>query len=158
MDENMKKHLEFLKEQQKQKEREKRIAFEKERLFSENINFIQHYRFASNMEAEKINAFLDGLPAITPTRPDFSKMAIEQRFQNIEELLLYENKDIWIYCLCGSSELIDLYSYGSVRSFINDFENWCYISAYLVLLFDNLSDFIFVDDNGNIIKSKSIEK
>lgn len=158
MDENMKNHLKFLKEQQKQKERRKRTALEQERLFSNITDFIQHYRFASERESEKIKAFLYGLPCISPTRPDFSKMMIERQFQNIEELLLYENRDIWVCCICGSNELINLFSYGNVRSFINDFREWDYISPYLILLFDNLNDFIYIDDNRNIIKSQSIVK
>ena len=141
MEENRKKRLELLKRQHKQREYEKRVAFEKERLISEHIDFIKYYRFAEQGEADRINSVLNGLP-VRYGRPDFSK------------LLQYENEDIWICCLCGSIELINLFSSGKMSSFIHDFEYWYDISDYLLLLFHNFIDFIYIDDNGEIVKSK----
>lgn len=155
MDENTKKRLELLKRQQKQREYEKHVVFEKERLISEHIDFIEHYRFADQSETDRINAVLNGLP-ISYTRPDFSKLIIEKKSQNIDDLLQYENEDIWICCLCGSIELIDLFSFGKMSSFVHDFENWYGISDYLFLLFNNFNDFIYIDDNGQIVKSKVV--
>ena len=132
-----------------------RFVFEKERLISEHIDFIKYYRFADHSEADRINAFLNGLPALCYTRPDFSKFLIEWKSQNIADLLQYENEDIWICCLCGSIELINnLFSFGKMGSFVHDYENWDYISPYLFLLFNNFIDFIYIDDNGEIVKSK----
>ena len=155
MDENAKKRLELLKRQQKQREYEKNVAFEKERLVSEHIDFMKHYRFADQSETDRINAVLNGLP-VRYTRPDFSKLMIEQKSQNIDDLLQYENEDIWICCLCGSIELINLFSFGKMSSFVHDFENWYGISDYLFLLFNNFNDFIYIDDNGEIVKSKTV--
>ena len=87
-------------------------------------------------------------------RPDFSKLLIEHKSQSIDDLLQYENEDIWICCLCGSIELINLFSSGKMSSFIHDFEYWYDISDYLLLLFHNFIDFIYIDDNGEIVKSK----
>lgn len=154
MDENTKKRLELLKRQQKQREYEKRVAFEKERLISEHIDFIKYYRFADQSETDRINAVLNGLPTRSCTRPDFTKLLIEQKLQNIDDLLQYENEDIWICCLCGSIELINLFSFGKMSRFVHDFENWYGISDYLFLLFNNFIDFIYIDDNGEIVKSK----
>lgn len=156
MEENTKKRLELLKKQQKQKEHEKRAAFEKERLITEHIDFIKYYRFATQSETDKINAVLNGLP-VRYTRPDFSKLLIEQKSQNIDDLLQYENEDIWICCLCGSIELINLFSLGKMSRFVHDFENWYGISDYLFLLFQNFRDFIYIDDNGEIVKSKTAD-
>lgn len=155
MDENTKKRLELLKRQQKQREYEKHVVFEKERLISEHIDFTEHYRFADQSETDRINAVLNGLP-ISYTRPDFSKLIIEKKSQNIDDLLQYENADIWICCLCGSIELINLFSFGKMSSFVHDFENWYGISDYLFLLFNNFNDFIYIDDNGQIVKSKVV--
>lgn len=156
MEENTKKRLELLKKLQKQKEREKRAAFEKERLIAEHIDFIKYYRFATQSETDKINAILNRLP-VRYTRPDFSKLLIEQKSQNIDDLLQYENEDIWICCLCGSIELINLFSFGKMSRFVHDFENWYGISDYLFLLFQNFRDFIYIDDNGEIVKSKTAD-
>ena len=153
MEENMKKRLELLKRQLKQREYEKRVVFEKERLISEHIDFTKYYRFAEQNETDRINAVLNGLP-VRYTRPDFSKLLIEHKSQSIEDLLRYENEDIWICCLCGSIELINLFSFGKMSSFIHDFEFWYGISDYLFLLFHNFIDFIYIDDNGEIVKSK----
>ena len=157
MEENIKKRLELLKRQQKQREYEKNVVFEKERLVSEHIDFMKHYRFADQSETDRINTVLNGLP-VSYTRPDFSKLMIEQKSQNIDDLLQYENEDIWICCLCGSIELINLFSFGKMSSFVQDFENWYGISDYLFLLFNNFNDFIYIDDNGQIIKSTVVIK
>lgn len=153
MEENQKKRLELLKRRLKQREYEKRVVFEKERLISEHIDFTKYYRFAEQNETDRINAVLNGLP-VRYTRPDFSKLLIEHKSQSIEDLLRYENEDIWICCLCGSIELINLFSFGKMSSFIHDFEFWYGISDYLFLLFHNFIDFIYIDDNGEIVKSK----
>lgn len=153
MEENMKKRLETLKKQHKQREYEKRMALEKERLISELTDFTKHYRFAEQGETDQINAVLYGLP-VRCQRPDFSKLLIEHKSQNIDDLSRYANEDIWICCLCGSMELINLFSFGKMERFIHDFEDWYGISDYLFLLFHNLIDFIYIDDNGEIIKSK----
>ncbi len=155
MEENMKKRLALLKRQNKQREYEKRVVFEKERLISEHIDFTKYYRFAEQGEADRINSVLNGLP-VRYTRPDFSKLLIEHKSQNIDDLLPYENEDIWICCLCGSIELINLFSFGKMSSFFHDFEYWYSISDYLFLLFNNFNDFIYIDDNGEIVKSKIV--
>ncbi len=155
MEENMKKRLALLKRQNKQREYEKRVVFEKERLISEHIDFTKYYRFAEQGEADRINSVLNGLP-VRYTRPDFSKLLIEHKSQNIDDLLPYENEDIWICCLCGSMELINLFSFGKMSSFFHDFEYWYSISDYLFLLFNNFNDFIYIDDNREIVKSKIV--
>lgn len=58
MEENKKKRLEFLKSQLKQREYEKRVIFEKERLISEHIDFVKYYRFADQNETDRIHLFL----------------------------------------------------------------------------------------------------
>lgn len=73
MEENMKKRLELLKRQLKQREHEKCVAYEKERLISEHIDFTRYYRFADRGETDRINSFLNGLP-VRCLRPDFSKL------------------------------------------------------------------------------------
>lgn len=153
MEENTKKRLELLKRQQKQREYEKRLGFEKERLMSEHIDFTKYYRFAEQSDADRINKVLNGLP-VRYSRPDFSKLSIEHKSQSIDDLLQYENEYIWICCLCGSIELINLFSFGKMSSFIQDFEYWYDISDYLFLLFSNFMDFIYIDDNGEIVKSR----
>lgn len=155
MEEDMKKRMELLKRQHKQREYEKRVAFEKARFTSEYIDFTKYYRFAEQGEADKINSVLNGLP-VRYTRPDFSKLLIEHKSQSIDDLLKYENEDIWICCLCGSIELINLFSFGKMSSFIHDFEFWYGISDYLFLMFNNFIDFIYIDDNGEIVKSKIV--
>ena len=51
-------------------------------------------------------------------------------------------------------ELINLKKKKKMSSFIHDFENWYGISDYLFLLFNNFIDFIYIDDSGEIVKSK----
>lgn len=153
MDKAMKNRLEFLKKQQKQRAHERRVEFEKERLISEHVDFRKYYRFAAQDETDRINSFLNGLP-FRRTRPDFSKLTVEHRSESADDLLQYENENIWICCLCGSIELINLFTFGKMSSFINDFEYWYDISDYLLLLFNNFVDFVYIDDNGEIVKSK----
>lgn len=153
MDEIIKKHLEYLKEKQKQEQNERLMIEAKARLISNIDNFEQHYRFANNKETDEINSFINVLPTVSPTRLDFEKLDVEQHFEDIYKLRQYSEQNVWICCICGSSELINTFTYGKLDDFVNGFSDWTNVSPYLLILFSNMQDFIFIDDIGHIIKS-----
>ena len=51
--------------------------------------------------------------------------------------------------------VFELYPYGDIQNFINDFESWQSISPYLILVCDNFKDFIFIDDEKKMIQSQN---
>ncbi|EKQ57609.1 MULTISPECIES: hypothetical protein [unclassified Clostridium] len=153
MDEILKKRLEYLKEKQKQEQNKRLMMEEKTRLISNIDDFEQNYRFANGKETYEINLFISALPAISPTRLDFEKLVVKEQVENIYLLRQYAGQNVWICCICGSKELINIYTYGKLDDFINEFSDWINVSAYLLIIFSNMREFIFIDDDENIIKS-----
>ena len=153
MDEIIKKRLKYLKEKQKQEQNKRLMMEAKTKLISDIDNFEQHHRFSNNKEIDEINSFISALPAISPTRLNFEKLAVEQQFEDIYLLKQYAEENVWICCICGSRELINIFTYGRLDDFIKGFSDWVDISPYLLILFSNMRDFVFIDDGRGIIKA-----
>lgn len=154
MNEDRKERLKQLQEQQKQKLFEARINDEKQRILREIPCFDQHYQFADKEEIIKLKTFLKNLPALTSTYIDFSQL-IQYEVKSFDDIDTHFH--VWICFLCGSLELFELYPYGDIQDFINDFENWECICSYFILVFENFKDFIFIDDGKKIIQSQNIK-
>lgn len=173
MDENGRQRLQLLKERQLQKIQMQRAAQEKAQIAAEVCGFwecgecgecgesgasgmpgafAERYRFADDREAQEIGGFLGRLPAVTPTRPDFTRLPVEQRICSPEELERYDT-EVWLCFLSGSAELVNLFVGGHMKRFAQDLSAWRDISGYLLLIFANKADFIFIGDDGMMIKS-----
>ena len=86
-------------------------------------------------------------------RLDISQFPIWHVIKSFKDI--NDHFNVWICFLSGSPELFELYPYGDIQNFINDFESWQYISPYLILVCDNFKDFIFIDDEKKIIRSQN---
>lgn len=151
MNDRNKRQLEMLKAVQKQKNMKLQIRSEKSRIINEIVDFEKHYRFADEQENVKINRFLDTLPALTSTRPLLNTTS--QTIQNFQDLPFSE-ENIWICFLSGSSELIQIFTYGRMNQFAHDFINWHYLGSHILLICDDFHRFLFIDDNGKVKQSE----
>ncbi len=149
MQEDKKLRLKELLEQQKQRIYNAKINDQKEYILREIPQFHQHYQFADKEDIIKLKLFLKSLPTLTSVRLDLSQLLIWHVIKSFKDI--NDHFNVWICFLCGSPELFELYPYGDIQNFINDFESWQSISPYLILVCDNFKDFIFIDDEKKII-------
>lgn len=148
MQEDKKQRLNQWLEQQKQRIYNAKINDQKDHILREIPQFHKHYQFADKEDIIKLKMFLKSLPTLTNIRLDFSQLPNQQEIKSFKDINAHFN--VWICFLCGSPELFELYPYGDIQNFINDFESWQYISPYLILVCDNFKDFIFIDDEKKI--------
>ena len=153
MHEDQKQRLKQLLEQQKQRIYNAKINEQKERILREIPQFHQHYQFADKDNIIRLKMFLKSLPTLTRVRLDISQFPIWHVIKSFKDI--NDHFNVWICFLSGSPELFELYPYGDIQNFINDFESWQYISPYLILVCDNFKDFIFIDDEKKIIRSQN---
>ena len=110
---------------------------------AENINdFYVKYRFADETESESIDEFIGHLDLSFPARISVSYAAATAPHTNM-----------YLCFLCGSKELLKTYVYGSYNDLMNDIEDWDFFSPYLLLIDEDLSHFIYINDNGDMIGS-----
>ena len=153
MHEDQKQRLKQLLEQQKQRIYNAKINEQKERILREIPQFHQHYQFADKDNIIRLKMFLKSLPTLTSVRLDISQFPIWHVIKSFKDI--NDHFNVWICFLSGLPELFELYPYGDIQNFINDFESWQYISPYLILVCDNFKDFIFIDDEKKIIRSQN---
>ena len=119
MDETQKQRLEYLKEKQKQIWHE-RVVLRQKTEFQECIpDFDKHYVFANAEQIKNVNAFLDKLPALTPTRPDFQNLAKQEMpYANMQN----EKSRVFVCFLHGMYVSFDVFCMGELQQVCKDME------------------------------------
>ena len=56
----------------------------------------------------------------------------------------------------GDCAVYDIFVFGRYDDFISDYDDWDYISPYLLLIDDDFSHFIYINDYGEIIEQQKI--
>ncbi len=144
MTDERRKRLEELLARQKVYEREKAIARNKARILEEIPRFSERYTFADDEQAEKLRAFVSGLPFARPGWIDIDKFSSKRRFDPDEE----DERHVWICFLSGDKELLDMYVGCTAAVYFADFEDWQFLCPFTVLVYDE--GFVFIDDNGDM--------
>ena len=152
MQEEKKIRLKQLQQQQRQKIYNARINAQKEHIFREISHFHKQYQFADKEDIIKLKTFLQSLPTITSHRLDISQLLFNNEVKYVNDINTHFN--VYICFLCGSSELFELFPCGDIQDIINDFDSWQAISPYLILVFENFEDFLFIDDEKKIMQSR----
>ncbi len=99
-------------------------------------DFDTKYRFADKAESERIEKFIDSL--------EFSSLGKIKP----TECGISEHKNMYLCFLFGTEELLRIYIYGGHDTFLTDPENRGFFSSSLLLIDEELSGFIYIDDNG----------
>lgn len=146
------------------KESKKKAEIEriKAQISAEIKDFTRRYRFADTEESERIGDFIDNLPYRRPAWVDLEKFLNRRVFslsesnaENVwtdfmsgrEEVLKIFIRDVWICFLSGDEELFKIFIECKVADFFADFDEWTFYSPYIVLLYNDFSGFVFIDDN-----------
>ena len=91
----------------------------------------------------KISSFIEKLPYSAPSRLDFAALPCCKEFSEPC------GRRAWICFLSGSREIFDIFVSCKISDFLKDYDYWYFFSAYLLLLYDDFSGFIYIDDNKN---------
>lgn len=134
----------------------------KAQMSAEIKDFTRRYKFADTETAARIGEFIDGLPYRRPAWVDLEKYSNRRDFslsesnaENVwtdfmfgrEEILKIFIRDVWICFLLGDEELFKIFIECKAADFFADFDEWTFYSPYIVLLYNDFSGFVFIDDN-----------
>ena len=138
----LKKKLEGLKAEKSRQQEEN----ERKRIIENVDDFHEKYRFADEAESRKINEFIGKLDLSSPTHISASEKAEPSPHGNM-----------YLCFLCGSNELLKTYISGSYENLMLDYDNWDFFSPYLLLIDEDFSRYIHIDDNGKMSESSVSE-
>lgn len=127
--------LKIQRSKQRQNSERKRIA--------ENVGgFYEKNRFADEAEAVRIEEFIGKLHFSFPAHIEAS---------HISEPAPHNN--MYLCFLSGGEELLRVYVFGAHKDLMSDIESWEFFSPYLLLIDEDLSRYIYINDNGDITQS-----
>ena len=144
MNEEHKKLLQIKKEQYQLKQKEKAIQ---EAISSvvQNVDcFNEKYRFVEESEKIKIQKFVSELEFVVPGQ------------LKVKEKCLHKHNNVYLCFLMGDCAVYDIFVFGRYDDFISDYDAWDYISPYLLLIDDDFSHYIYINDYGEIIEQQKI--
>ena len=136
MNEEHKKLLQIKKEQYQLKQKEKAIQ-EAISCVVQNVDcFNEKYRFVEECEKIKIQKFVSELEFVVPGQ------------LKVKEKCLHKHNNVYLCCLMGDCAVYDIFVFGRYDDFISDYDDWDYISPYLLLIDDDFSHYIYINDYG----------
>ena len=142
--------LDGLIEARKERRREREIARIKEQMSAEMIDdFADKYEFADAEISKRLKTLIDGLP--TDGRGiDFDRLLWHGTFSESEEAA---KRTVWFCSLCGSEEVFEVFVKGRLGDFLADYDGWYFFGAYMLLVYEDFSGFVYIDDNGNMTEA-----
>ena len=133
------------------KRQRKELAVErvKAEMREEIRDFEKRYEFADEAVANRLRETLDRLPFRQPGAIDHEKLRECRDF-----LPEYAgDRQAWFCSLCGSEEIFDIFVKGRLSDFLADYDDWYFYGAYMLLMYDDFSGFVYIDDNGNMTEA-----
>lgn len=132
------------KEQQKKKQIEKAIQQAKENVVQNIEHFNEKYSFVDEFKTQKIQKFI-------------SKLEFEGPGQlRIKDKCLFKHTNVYLCCLMGDCAMFDIFVFGKYDDIISDYDDWEYISPYLLLIDDDFIHYVYINDYGEIIEQQKI--
>ena len=144
MNAEQEKLLQKKKEQYKLKQKEKAIQEAISSVVQNVDSFNEKYRFAEECEKIKIQKFVSELEFVGPGQ------------LKVKEKCLYKHNNVYLCCLTGDCAVYDIFVFGRYDDFIRDYDDWDYISPYLLLIDDDFSHYIYINVYGEIIEQQKI--
>lgn len=144
MNEEHKKFLQIKKEQYKLKQKEIAIQEAIGSVVQNVDRFNEKYRFVEECEKIKIQRFVSELEFVGPGR------------LKVKEKCLHKHSNVYLCCLMGDCAVYDIFVFGRYDDFISDYDDWDYISPYLLLIDDDFCHYIYINDYGEIIEQQKI--
>lgn len=120
-----------------------RIENERMRIIENTDDFHGKYRFTDEFEARKIEEFISHLHFSFPGHIEISHISEPKPHNNM-----------FLCFLAGSEELMGSYIFGNYKDLMADIDNWDFFSPYLLLIDEDFSGYIYINDNGDITESR----
>lgn len=151
MTEKQRRRLFQLKNENKDRLFEEKVVKIKNEIYSEISDFDTYFRFASNEEILLLRSFLNKIPALTPTRPDFKLLPCSKTldFENLKS----NNTNAWLAFLCGGEGIDNIFVFGKISDIIKYYYEWEFLGPYIMFVFEDMNRFIFVDDDCEAVES-----
>ncbi len=134
----LKSKLENLKIKQSQQHHDN----ERKRIIENVDDFYEKYRFADGSESIKIEEFIEHLHFAFPAHISIT---------HISEPTPHDN--MYLCFLSGSNELLKIYLFGNYKNLMLDIATWDFFSPFILLIDEDFSRYIYINDNGDIIES-----
>lgn len=142
MNEKSRKFLQMKKEQYRLQQKEKAIKETINNMVENVEGFNKKYRFVEENEKIRIKKFVSELEFI----------GVGQL--QVKETCVYQHKNVYLCCLMGDCAVYDIFVFGRYDDFISDYDDWDYISPYLLLIDDDFSHYVYINDYGEIIEQQ----
>lgn len=122
-----------LKAVQQQKIKDKKISDTKNFIADNIYDFDSKYRFANHDETIQISKILNGVSYLNYKTSDYFALAVSAA--------AYTQK-VWICFLTGSEEMLDIFVLGNLSDFLDDCDDWDFISSNILLVNEEMSGII----------------
>lgn len=111
--------------------------------FVKNIeHFQEKYRYADETEVIKIQNFISKLNFVQP-----GQLAIG-------DVCPYFHSNIYLCFLMGTKALFKIYIFGRYDDIMNDYGEWEVFSPYLLLVDEDFSHYVYINDYGDVMESQ----
>lgn len=139
-----------LSEKYKARALEQSISRVKAEMSAEIAGFAQKYVFADRDTSERLKRLVDELPG-GHGGFDFDKLPAHRAFSakgvDTREINAY-------FCsLVGSEEIFEVFVKGRLSDFLDDYDDWYFYGAYMLLVYEDFGGFVYIDDNQNMTEA-----
>lgn len=138
-------------EDNRKRRMERAVSRIKEQMSAEIAGFAGKYSFADRETAERLQKFLNDLPTNRIGRIDFDRLTAHRKFstKNTDT----RGREVWFCSLCGSEEIFEVFVKGRLSDFLADYDDWYFYGAYMLLAYEDLGGFVYIDDNGDMTEA-----
>ena len=136
------KRLQMKKEEYKRAQEQKAIQDNIKNMIENVECFHKKYRLVNDCEKVQIQQFVSELEFTAPGH------------LRVKDTCLHEHKNVYLCCLMGDCAMYDIFIFGKYDDFIEDYDDWSYISPYLLLIDEDFSHYVYIDDYGEIVEQQ----
>lgn len=139
-----------LSEKYKARALEKEISRVKAEMSAEITGFAQKYEFAGGDTAERLKKLIDELPGGLDGF-DFDKLPAHRVFST--KGVDTRERTAYFCSLVGSEEIFEIFVKGRLSDFLDDYDDWYFYGAYMLLVYEDFGGFVYIDDNQNMTEA-----
>lgn len=129
-----------LKAVQQQKIKDKKISDIKNYIADNIYDYSLKYRFANHSEAIQISKILNSVSYLNYKTADYSSLVVSAAA---------DSQKVWICFLTGSEEMLNIFVLGNLSDFLDDCDDWDFISSNILLVNEEMSG-IITFNNGEL--------
>lgn len=139
-----------LSEKYKARALEQAVSRVKAEMSAEIAGFAQKYEFAGGDTSERLKRLIDDLPA-ADNGFDFDKLPAHRAFST--KGVDTRERKAYFCSLVGSEEIFEIFVKGRLSDFLDDYDDWYFYGAYMLLVYEDFGGFVYIDDNQNMTEA-----